>query len=100
MVEIMGTNKAGTGMRVVVGARPERGVVNLPEGRAGAGVLAVATAGTVKQVKILVTTSMFPDSVIKSTLGTLKQLSLKLAGSRRPRSCTILTPASRVDLDL
>jgi hypothetical protein len=110
MVEITGTNKAGMGMRVVVGARPGRGEVNLPEGRAGAGVLAVVTAGTVKQgqclgfcvlsiwavhattrsmgayinsdhvVKILVTTSMSPDSVIKSTLGTLKRLLLKSAG--------------------
>jgi hypothetical protein len=110
MVEITGTNKAGAGMRVVVGAHPERGEVSLLEGRAGAGVLAVATAGTVKQgqclgfcvlsiwavhattrfmgayinsdhvVKILVTTSTSPDSVIKSTLGTLKRLSLKSAG--------------------
>lgn len=100
MVEITGTNKAGMGMQVAVGARPGRGEVNRPEGRAGAGVLAVATAGTAKQVKILVTTFMSPDLVIKSTLGTLKLLSLKLAGSRRPQSCTILIPASRVGLDL
>jgi hypothetical protein len=54
MVEITGTSKAGTGMRVRVDVRlVGKGEVTLPGGRAGAGAPAVVAAGTVKQGQCL-----------------------------------------------
>jgi hypothetical protein len=76
----------------------EKGEANPLGGPPGAGVPAVA--GTAKQVIILEIISTFRDSATKSTVAISRLLSSKLAGFRRPPSCTTPILAIPVGLDL